>query len=151
VITFAVEPWATFRHEAARLWVKHWEEVAIHQDTISLNIDFDQYDVQDAMGALSIIAARHKGAIVGYWAGFIRPHFHYADSLTAFTDVYFVEREFRKKGLGQGLFAFVEKTLKARGVQKIFTATKLHLNHSALFEAAGYTATEIVFTKLLEG
>ncbi|WP_161596261.1 GNAT family N-acetyltransferase [Rhodanobacter glycinis] len=149
MITFAVEPWSSFRHDAGRLWVKHWEEVAVHQDVISLNVDYDQYDRQDAYGALYIIVARHKGEIVGYWAGLIRAHLHYADSLTAYTDVYFVEKEYRKRGVGQDLFAFVEKMLKARGVQRIFTATKLHLNHSALFKAAGYNETEIVFTKLL--
>jgi N-acetylglutamate synthase-like GNAT family acetyltransferase len=101
------------------------------------------------MGAFCGVVARHKGKIIGYWVGFIRPHFHYADSLTAYTDIYFVDKAYRKSGVGADLFKHVEKVLKQRGVQKIFTATKLHLNHSALFKAAGYHETEIVFTKLL--
>lgn len=101
------------------------------------------------MGALMVVVARADGAIIGYWLGIIRPHLHYADSLTAYTDIYFIDKPHRKSGAGAELFAFVEKALVKRGVQKIFTATKLHLNHSALFQAAGYQETEIVFTKLL--
>ena len=88
--------------------------------------------------------------MIGYWVGFIRPHFHYADSLTAYTDIYFIAKPYRNSGAGTELFKFVEKCLKKRGVQKIFTATKLHLDHSAMFRANGYKETEIVFTKLLE-
>lgn len=150
VITFAVEPWSQFRHEGPPLWAKHWEEVAVNRDAIKLKVDFAQYDAQDAAGALCIIVAREAGAVIGYWVGLIRHHFHYADSLTAYTDLYFVDKAYRNHGAGQKLFAFVEKTLRQRGVQRIFTATKKHLDHSALFKAAGYEETEIVFTKLLE-
>lgn len=116
MITFAVEPWSRFKLEGIPLWQKHWEEVAIHRDTIKLDVNVPQYDAQDACGALCIVVARHKGEIVAYWAGLIRTHLHYAQSLTAFTDVYFVDKAHRKNGLGQQLFQFVEKTLKARGV-----------------------------------
>lgn len=151
MITFHVEPWCEFKRDAAYLWPKHWEEVAVNRDKIKLDVDYAQYDAMDAQGSLCVIAARSAGAIVGYWIGVIRPHLHYASSLTAFTDIYFVDKPFRKLGAGQQLFAFVEQELRRRGVQKIFTATKLHLDHSALFKASGYSETEVVFTKLLEG
>lgn len=141
----------TFMEESCGIFKRHWEEVALDKDAIKLNIDWKQYGQQEAAGAFCGVVARHAGKVVGYWVGFIRPHFHYADSLSAYTDIYFVDKDYRKSGVGADLFDYVEKTLKARGVQKIFTATKLHLNHSALFKAAGYTETEIVFTKLLKG
>ncbi len=89
--------------------------------------------------------------MVGYWIGIVRPHLHYADSLTAFTDIYYLDPAHRRAGAGRALFAEVERTLKARGVQRIFTATKVHLDHSALFESLGYNRVETVFSKLLEG
>lgn len=149
-VTFMVEPWSRFKIEAAPLWIEHWKEVAINQAEIPLKVDYRQFDQQDATGSLHIIVARHQGVIIGYWLGFVRPHFHYADSLTAYTDIYYLDPAFRNAGTGAALFGFVEKSLKQRGVQKIFTATKCHLDHSALFEALGYNRTEIVFTKLLE-
>lgn len=151
MITFHVEPWSRFRTEGVQLWKDHWAEVAVDRDEIKLDVDFAQYDAQDAAGALHIVVARDEGRIVGYWSGLIRGHLHYGSTLHAFTDVYFVEKAYRKEGLGVALFSFVEKSLKARGVKKIVTATKVHLNHSALFKGLGYRETEIVFTKLLEG
>lgn len=44
MITFAVEPWESFKREACPLWDKHWEEVAINRDVIKLNVDYAQYD-----------------------------------------------------------------------------------------------------------
>jgi GNAT superfamily N-acetyltransferase len=149
VITFAVEPLSTFEREADELFNKHWDEVAVNKDVIKLNIDWSQYRAQEASGAFCGVVARHAGRVIGYWVGFIRPHFHYADSLTAYTDIYFVDKAYRKNGAGAALFAFVEKTLAARGVERIFTATKQHLNHSALFKALGYQETEIVFSKVI--
>lgn len=150
MVTFQVEPWSEFKAEAAKLWPKHWEEVAINKDKIKLNVDFRQFDALDSVGQLIVIAAREDGEIIGYWVGFIRPHLHYADSLTAYTDVYFVDPAYRKPRVALRLFQFVEKELKRRGAQKIFTATKLHLDHSKLFKALGYTETERLFTKMLE-
>lgn len=112
MITFAVEPLETFEREGAELFDKHWDEVAINKDVIKLNIDWPQYRVQEAMGAFCGVVARHKGKIIGYWVGFIRPHFHYAESLTAYTDIYFVDKAYRKSGVGADLFKHVEKVLK---------------------------------------
>lgn len=150
MITFQPEPWASFKYEAASLWPKHWEEVAIHKDKIKLNVDFRQFDLLDSAGQLVVIVGREEGAVVGYWVGFIRPHLHYADSLTAYTDVYFIDPDYRRPRAALRLFQAVERELKRRGAQKIFTATKLHLDHSKLFRALGYTETERLFTKLLE-
>lgn len=150
MITFQVEPWSSFKTEAAALWPKHWEEVAINRDKIKLNVDFRQFAAMDEVGMLVVVVGREDGEVVGYWVGFVRPHLHYADSLTAYTDVYFIDPAYRRPRVAWRLFQAVEKELKRRGVQKIFTATKLHLDHSRLFASLGYTETERLFTKMLE-
>jgi GNAT superfamily N-acetyltransferase len=150
VVTFMVEPWSSYKLEAAPLWIEHYKEVAVHQDTIPLAVDYDQYEAQDQAGALLVIVARNEGKIVGYWLGFLRPHFHYKTSFTAYTDIYYLDPSLRYGGIGARMMQFVEAELKRRGVQKVFTATKVHLDHSPLFEALGYTRTEYVYTKLLE-
>lgn len=148
-ISYHIEEWQTFKRESLHLWDRHWQEVAINRDVIKLNIDYGQYDQLDAAGALHVVAARDAGKIVGYHLSIVRPHLHYADSLSAFTDVYYVAPEFRKGRAGIELFKFVEKTLKARGVQKMFTGTKIHLDMSKVFERLGWKETERLYTKVI--
>lgn len=150
MITYAVEPWQQFKRESAYLWPKHWEEVAINRDKIKLDVDYEQYDALDACGALHVVAARSAGKIVGYFLALIRPHLHYATSLSAFTDVYYIDPEYRKGRTGYDLFKFAEQSLRQRGVEKIFTGTKKHLDVSTLFRRLGYVETETLFTKYIK-
>jgi GNAT superfamily N-acetyltransferase len=147
MVTFAVEPWAQFQLEAEPLWARHWEEIALDKDAIKLKIDYRAYDQMDAMGMVHVVVARDAGQIIGYHLSFVRAHFHYADSLTAYTDVFWIAPECRKGRVGIALFQFVEKTLKARGVERMFSACKLHKDVGKLFERLGWKETERLFTK----
>ncbi len=149
MITFSVESWFEVVEEMKPLWPAHWEEVAMNKDEIKLNPDFKTYEQYQTDGALHIVVMRENGALVGYHISIVRPHLHYLQSLSAFTDVYYVSPKHRKGLAGIRLFQEVEKSLKARGVQKIFTGTKKHLDMSKLFEYLGYKSTETLFTKLL--
>ncbi len=151
MITFAVEQWSQFKEEARDIFQIHWEEIALHKDSIKLEIDFDAFDGMDAQGMLHVVVARDAGKIVGYWLGIIKPHLHYVNSLTAYTDVFYVRQESRRDVfLFQKMLVFVEKTLKSRGVQKLFIASKSHKDLSKIFDRMGMTRTETVYTKLLE-
>ena len=148
--SYAVEPWREFAVEAAVLWPLHWEEIAIDRDKIKLAVDFASFDALDAMGQLHVVVAREAGVIVGYWLGIIRPHLHYRDSLTAYTDVFYVRQESRRDvWVFQKMLDFVEKSLKQRGVQKLFIASKSHKDLSRLFERRQMNRTEVVYTKVL--
>ena len=148
-VTFLVEPWSQCWRELSALWDAHWQEVATHKDSIKLKVDMEAYAFMEARGMLHVVVARSAGKVVGYHLSFVRPHFHYADSLTGYVDVYFLEEAFRKGATGIKMFRFVEKSLRARGVQRIFTATKISHDKSALFERLGYKEVEKVFSKLL--
>lgn len=149
MITYDVEPWLQFKREAARLFPLHWEEIAINRDKIRLAVDYERYDQLDATGQLHVVVARSDGDVVGYHLTLVQPHLHYADVLHGFTDVYFIVREFRRGRTGINLFRFVEKTLKARGVKKLFTGTKIHMDLSPMFKRMGWTPTETLFTKYI--
>lgn len=149
MITFAVEEWFKVKGEMAVLWPEHWKEIAINRDQIKLNPDMESYDTFARNGALHMMIARERGAIVGYHVSIVRPHLHYLDSLSAFTDVYYIAPAQRKGMTGVRMFKEVEKSLKARGVQKMFTGTKLHMDMSAIFERLGYRETERLFTKVI--
>ena len=61
MITYHEEPLSTFEREADKLFNAHWEEVAINRDVIKLNVDWEQYRVQERAGSFLGVVARHKG------------------------------------------------------------------------------------------
>jgi GNAT superfamily N-acetyltransferase len=151
MITFAVEDWFSVKDEMSHLWIDHWQEVAVNKDAIQLDPDFDTYATFANSGMLHIVVARKEGEIVGYHFSVVRPHLHYRRSLSAFTDIYYIAPAHRTGRTPLRLFQFVEQTLKSRGVQKMFTGTKLSLDAGPLFEHMGWTETERLFVKMIGG
>jgi len=151
MITFAVEDWFAVKDEMSHLWPDHWQEVAVNKDAIQLDPDFDTYATFANSGMLHIVVARKEGEIVGYHFSVVRPHLHYRRSLSAFTDIYYIAPAHRTGRTPLRLFQFVEQTLKVRGVQKMFTGTKLSLDAGPLFEHMGWTETERLFVKMIGG
>lgn len=149
MITYAVESWTDAKAEMSALWIPHWNEVALNREKIPLNPDLDAYDAMEARGELHVVVARKEGAVVGYHFSIIRTHLHYKQSLNAFVDIFYVSPEQRTGRTPMRLFQFVEKTLKARGVEKIFTGTKCSLDAGPLFEFMGWTKTEVLYTKFI--
>ncbi len=146
---FQVEAWSACKAEMAALWPIHWEEVANDKDKIKLDVWFEAYDEMEKSGQLHIVTARIDGKIFGYHWSVVRPHLHYKSSLTAYTDIYFLHPDFRKGMNGIKLFKFVEKSLKERGVEKMYTASKVKLDKSPIFEFLGWDEAETVYTKYI--
>jgi GNAT superfamily N-acetyltransferase len=151
MVTYAVEDWFDVKAETAHLWPMHWAEVAVNRDVIKLDPDFDAYDQMARSGMLHIVVARKEGVVVGYHYTIVKRHLHYKQSLSAFTDIFYIAPAHRTGRTPLRLFQFVEQTLKARGVQKMFTGTKLSLDAGPLFEHMGWTETERLFVKMIGG
>lgn len=147
MITFMVEPWSSVWPELQPHWNAHWEEVAVNKDKFGLDIDFEAYADYERRGCLHVVVARDAGKVIGYHLSIVRPHLHYKQTLNAFTDVYYIAPPYRKGSVGIKLFREVEKTLKARGVVKMFTGTKLSLDRGRIFEHLGWSETERLYTK----
>ena len=98
---------------------------------------------------LRTITCRVDGELIGYIVFIVQPHLHYKDCITAFEDLYFIKKEWRKGRLGIRLFQYAEKVLKERGVNRIIMHTKVHLDHSSIFEYLGYKHSDKLFTKML--
>lgn len=147
--TYAVEAWSAVQPEMAPMWVKHWEEVALNRDKMPLAPDFAAYDAMEANGSLHIVVARRAGQIIGYHFTLVHPHLHYVTTLCGITDIYYIAPEYRTGRTPLRLFQFVEQTLKARGVKKLFTGTKKSLDAGPLFEYMGWTEAERLFTKYI--
>lgn len=144
---------ATWRESAplmAPLWCEHWAEIASHAD-IPLAPDHAAYERVEGVGALRIWLVRAGEALVGYAIFFVHPHMHYAGSLQAVQDVFFIHPEHRARGLGPRLIRHCDQALAAEGVQVVHQHVKrAHPTLGVLLERCGYVAAETIYSKRLD-
>lgn len=151
ITTFHVEQLSpATQRELENLIGLHWEEIAGDKDAIQLDPDWPSYYAIQRAGQLQFLVARSGGVMIGYHVGFVRPHLHYRKSLSLITDIYYIHPDFRQGRVGIQLFKEVERACRARGVQKIFTGTKVKHDKSSIFERLGFRLTEKLYTRLLE-
>lgn len=63
--------------------------------------------------------------MVGYFICQVAYGFHYGETLTGTTDIYYIVPEARERGLFLPLYRCVERELKRRGVQVFYCGFKL--------------------------
>lgn len=148
MITYHEEDPTVFFKELAPILPEHYEELCVTKD-FPLEPDFAAYDRLNTAGMLKAVTCRSDKSLVGYIIFIVQPHLHYRSCTTAFEDLYYVKKEFRKGRTGIRLFQFAEKVLKDAGVKRIILHTKIHMDNSRLFEYLGYKNTDKLFTKLL--
>ena len=149
MITYTVENWHDMKAEAAPLLERHWLEIAADKDEIPLAVDHESYDALADCGALHILVARKDGQMIGYYWAMVRHHLHYATTLFAFADIFYIVPEHRKGWVGYKLFTEMEKSLKARGVKKIFAGCKPWHDVGPIFDRLGYTVHETTYSKMI--
>lgn len=150
MIRFAVESWAEFRKDAAPLWQADWNEAESAHGRIALDPDHALFETLDRLGQLVVVAARDDDRLVGYWIGFVRPHEHARDSVSAYQDALYIDRGHRAPRVSARLLRAVERELRQRRVQRMIVTTKTHVDQSRLLGALGFRETERVFEKMLE-
>ena len=148
MITYNDEDPTVFFGELAPILPEHYEELCVTKD-FPLEPDFAAYDRLNTARMLKAVTCRNDGKLVGYIIFIVQPHLHYMSCITAFEDLYYVKKEYRKGRTGIKLFQFSEKVLKDAGVRRIIMHTKIHMDNSRLFEYLGYKNTDKLFTKLL--
>jgi len=148
VITYHDEDPTVFFRELAPILPEHYEELCVTKD-FPLEPDLAAYERLRVAGMLKAVTCRNDGELVGYIIFIVQPHLHYMSCITAFEDLYYVKKEYRKGRTGIKLFQFSEKVLKDAGVGRIIMHTKIHMDNSRLFEYLGYKNTDKLFTKIL--
>ncbi len=141
------DPFA-FVEEMKGLFELHYEELCVTKD-FPLAPDYDAYKRLAENGMLRCITVRADDDLIGYAIFIIQPHLHYMTCKTAFEDIYFIRKEYRKGRVGLRLFKYAEEVLKGIGVNRIIMHTKIHMDNSSLFEYLGYKWTDKLFTKIL--
>lgn len=149
MITAQVESFMAQLDELKPILPTHYEELALDKDDCPLDPRYDVYERMEAAGELLFVTLRQRGALIGYFIGFVHPGLHYQTVLTCHMDIFYVHPEHRGNGGGQILFAEVERELKRRGVTRWFVGAKLHLDASWLFERLGFRRIEVYYSKVL--
>ena len=150
MITFQCERWADCVEEMRPLWEEHFAELALNQDRVSLRCDEDKFAQGDAAGCLHIVTVRSDRLLVGYYYGILMHHLHYRDSgLMCYTDAYFIRPEFRRGITGVRFLAVIKRSLRDRGVVKLYMTTKVHQNHGELFARMGGIHSDDLYTWML--
>lgn len=147
MITFSVEDWNDCKDDLYSLSPMHYNEIALDKDKVPLDPDFSTYQFYSDNGMLHIVVVRKDGAIIGYNIFIVRHHLHYKSTLCGFGDIFFIKPEERKGSIGIKLIKETERTLKQRGVKKLFTGVKKHYDISKVFEHLGWKASEVQFIK----
>lgn len=149
MITFCVERLADELEYLKPHFPLHWAELALNQDKVPLDPQYEVYLERENRGEVLFIAARCAGQIVGYFVGFVAPGLHYKTCLTLTMDIFWIAPEARQQGAGFHLFKAVEREAKQRGVQRMFVGSKLHKDASWLFEKLRYEEVERYYSHWL--
>jgi GNAT superfamily N-acetyltransferase len=148
ILSYHDEDGAKVLDEMKALFDAHYDELCVTKE-FELDPNYDEYERLIQAKMLRFITCRIDGEIIGYVVFIIQPHLHYKTCLTAFEDIYFIKKEYRRGRIGIKMFQYAERVLKERGINRIIYGTKVHLDNSRLFEYLGYKHTDKVFTKLL--
>lgn len=154
-LSFAWEPIERLLGEGFEdLLVSHWEEVALEQSIIPLEVDWPRYITMEKAGTLKVLAMRRGARFVGYNAFFISPSMHYRNTLHAVNDVIYVDPEERRGSAGVRLIREADRLLKGLGVVKVVYHIKLHVladrgTIGKVLQHLGYTEFERLYSKVL--
>ena len=148
--SITIESFAECLDELKPLFPIHYKELALNQDEVPLDPQYEVYIAREQAGELLFVVVRdEEETIVGYFIGFIAPGLHYQTCLTCTMDIFYVLQGSRGNQLGVRLFSFVEQELRSRGVNRWFVGSKCHKDASRLFEALEFEKVEVYYSKFL--
>lgn len=146
LVTAHIEELSDVLPELRVLFPQHYRELALNQDQVPLDPQYDIYLERARRGEVLCAVLRERGEVIGYFVGFVAPGLHYRTCLTLTMDIFYVRQE-RRAGLnGIRLFRCVEAEARRRGVQRWFMGSKLHADASALFKRLGAKPVETYYS-----
>jgi hypothetical protein len=142
---FAHESYVNVKNEIKPLLDEHWKEIALHQDDIKLEPNWNAYSRMAEQGALRVYTARKSGQLVGYFVVFVLPSMHYMRHLFANNDILFLKKAERKGTTGIRLIKFAVEELKKEGVTLINVNVKKKQDFGPVMEHIGFEHIEDVW------
>ena len=129
----------------------HYKEIALNQDKIKLNPDWDVYSELEQQGKLKIFTARDNDTLVGYFVVVTGVNMHYKDHTFACNDIIYLHKDYRKGFAGIKLIKFAKKCLTEDGVSVLAINTKVHQPFDKVLERLGFNLIERVYSSYLQG
>ena len=129
----------------------HYKEIALNQDKIKLNPDWDVYRALEEQGRLKIFTARDGSTLVGYFVVVVGVNMHYKDHTFACNDIIYLHKDYRKGFAGIKLIKFAKKCLTEDGVSVLTINTKVHQPFDKLLDRLGFNLIERVYSSYLQG
>lgn len=148
-MNYQIESIKDLKDELQPLIEKHWEEIALNQDKIKLNPDWDTYYKIEDLGMLKCYTARVDSTLVGYFFVIVNNHLHYADTSMAMCDVLYIAPESRKGRAATALIKFAERNLKESGTSVLYMNTKDHAPFDNLLIKLGFSLAERTYSKYI--
>jgi GNAT superfamily N-acetyltransferase len=147
---YAVESLPDIKSELEPLLELHWHEIALNQDSIKLDPDWNTYLSMYRNRTAEFVTARTEGGhLVGYAVWFIKYHLHYKSTLWAYNDIIYLKPEYRKGRAGIGLIKASEEYMRILGVKKVQWHIKVSNDWSKILERFGYMNEETVMGKVM--
>mgnify|MGYP001174701679 FL=1 len=144
---YAHESFTQVKDEIKPLIEEHWEEIALNQDVIKLNPDWEAYAALDTAGKLRVYTARKNGELLGYFVLIVGPSLHYKDHVFANNDIIFLRADVREGFTGIKLIKYAVECLEREGVRQININTKIHQPFDRILERQGFENIERVYAK----
>lgn len=146
-VEYEMEKWQSFYPDFRPVWENyHCPETWGDRDGKQLNhFAYAQFEMN---GQLAIFTARDCGWLVGYIVVTKIRDVSFLDTLSVFTNLYYVLPTYRSKGVFNKLFSLYEEWLQTLPRPFIaYVDTKIGLDHSERFERKGYEKFEIMMRK----
>lgn len=126
----------------------HWKELALNQERVPLDPEYETYIRAAQKGEIVYVTLRDNGILVGYVIYFVRPGLHYRTCLTAIMDILYVHPDHRGNGGGLKLLDCSERELRRRGVKNwIMGNKKKNPKLSELLRQLGFEPIEDIHAK----
>lgn len=148
-MVFRRERLAPILREIMPLLEKDWRENGVDHDRLPLNFNYQQYLDYDLLGVLQIVTARDGDLLVGYVFAYVHPHIDHVGKGWAIITWYWLFPEYRHSGIGNAMMEAMLGFLREAKVSAVEASEKVARSHG-LFTRLGFTATDVVYRKLLE-
>lgn len=155
-LTFQWERFRPLVKEFPPLFDQHWRELALDQDTIPLDPNYELYLNADFAGVLQVLTARFGPLLVGYVFTFAGPALHYRSTVMADVDMYWLDPAFRSGWTGVKMFIETIRRMRELRVRKMFISEKIHFQNvndlrvGVLLKRLGFMPIETKYAKTLE-